>query len=84
MNLKEISDLIQIRQYMCNSISNSNIDKATVNSLNSMIILLDNKIISLLQSESFKTFIDFKDIKKAINEINKDTSIKSGMIKRPR
>jgi hypothetical protein len=58
MSLKELSELIQIRDYICNSLSNATLDKRTVSSLNSMMILLDNKIISLLHKDDFKNFIN--------------------------
>lgn len=83
MNLREISDLINIRDYICNSLSNASIDKSTISSLNSMMVLLDNKIISLLHQDNFKNYINYKDIKRAVNEINSSMNIKSGTIKKP-
>jgi hypothetical protein len=79
MDLLEITNLINIRQYVVNSMSNPAIDRATVNTLNGMLILLDNKIISLLQSDDFKEYICYKDVRKAIEEVARLTNIRSGI-----
>lgn len=81
MDLTEINQLINIRQYIANSISNSNIDRATVNVLSGMLILIDNKLVKLLQTENFKEYIEYKDVKKAIFDVVKLNNIKSGLIK---
>lgn len=82
MDLKEITDLIAIRQYVVNSTNNPAIDRTTVNFMNGVLILLDNKIIGLLQSDDFKEYVDYKDVKKAIQEVAKITNIKSGLVRR--
>lgn len=79
MDMKEITDLIAIKQYVVNSINNSSIDRSTVSMLNGMSILIDNKIIGILQSEEFKEYINYKDVKKAIQDVVKITNIKSGL-----
>lgn len=82
MDLKEITDLISIRKYIAISTSNPSIDRATVSLLNGMLILIDNKIINILKSNEFKDYIDYKDVKKAIEDVVKLTNIKSGFIKK--
>lgn len=82
MDLKEITDLIAIRQYVVNSTGNPAIDRATVNFMNGALILLDNKIIALLQANDFKEYIGYKDVKKAIEDVAKITNIKSGIVRR--
>lgn len=81
MDFIEINNLITIRQYVINSISNSSIDRATVNVMNGMLILIDNKILKLLQSDDFKEYIGYKDVKQAIAEVIRITNIKSGLKK---
>ena len=79
MDLTEITNLVNIRQYVVNSMSNPAIDRSTVNTLNGMLILLDNKIINILQSDPFKEYIGYKDVRKAIEEVARITNIKSGI-----
>lgn len=81
MDLKELTDLIAIRQYVVNSTANPTIDRATVSYMNGLLILLDKKIITLLGSDEFKEYINYKDVRKAIEEVAKITNIKSGLKK---
>lgn len=81
MKLDEINSLITVRQYVVNCISNASIDRATVNVMSGMLILIDNKILSLLQSDNFKNYIGYQDVKKAIQEVAKLNNIKSGIKK---
>lgn len=81
MKLDEVTSLISIRQYVVNSIANGSIDRATVNVMNGMLILIDNKILSILQSDVFKDYVGYKDVKRAIQEVAKITNIKSGLKK---
>ena len=79
MKLNEITDLISVRQYVYNSISNSSIDRATVNVMSGMLILIDKKIMSLLQENKFKEYIDYKDVKKAVEEVARINNIRSSL-----
>jgi hypothetical protein len=81
MDLKEITDLIAIRQYVVNSTGNPTINRETVSYINGVLILLDNKIIALLKSQEFKEYIDYQNVKQAIEEVAKLTNIKSGLRK---
>lgn len=81
MDLKEITDLIAVRQYVVNSTANPTINRETVKYINGVLILLDNKIISLLESPEFKEYIDYKNVRQAIEEVAKLTNIKSGLRK---
>lgn len=80
-NLDEITNLINIRAYVSNSINNPVIDKSTVNYLNGALILIDKKIITLLQSSEFKEYINYSDVIKAIQEARNITNIKSSIKK---
>jgi len=82
MNLKELTDLIAIRQYVINATGNPTIDRATVTHMNNTLLLLDKKIIGLLQSDEFKEYINYADIRKAIEDVSRITNIKSGLPKR--
>lgn len=81
MDLKEITDLITIRDYVWGAVNNSRLDRATVNVMNGMLLLLDNKILKLLQSEEFKDYVEYKDVKKAIADVARINNIKSGLSK---
>jgi len=79
MDLKELVDLITIRQYVVNSTANPAIDRATVNYMNGALLMIDRKIVGLLQSDEFKDYIEYQDVKKAIQDVARLTDIKSGI-----
>jgi len=81
MDLKEIVDLITIREYMVNSSNNHTIDRKTVNFMIGSLLLVDKKIINLLQSDEFKEYINYEDVDKAKQEAANANNIKSGLIK---
>lgn len=79
MNVDEITNLITIRQYVVNSTGNPAIDRATVTYMNNILILLDKKIIGLLQSDEFREYVNYADVRKAVEEVARITNIKSGL-----
>jgi len=79
MDLKDISDLIQIRNYVMLAINNYNLPKETGSTLNGMLILIDKQITNRLLSDEFKQFIGFENVTKAIKEAREINNIKSGM-----
>jgi len=81
MDLKELTDLIAVRQYVINTTGNMSIDRATVNELNGILILLDKKIISILKDTEFKNYIGYQNVKQAIQDVARITNIKSGLKK---
>jgi hypothetical protein len=81
MDLKELTDLIAIRQYVVNSTGNPAIDRATVNYMNDLLLLTDKKIIALLASQDFKEYIEYKNALAARQEVARITNIKSGLKK---
>jgi len=81
MNLKELTDLMDVRQYVVNSTANPTIDRETVKYMNGLLIMLDNKIIGILKSDEFKEYVNYKDVRKAIEEVARITNIKSGLKK---
>lgn len=83
MNLKELTDLITIRSYVVDTSNNGSINRATVTYMNNLLLLLDKKIISLLSTDDFKEYVDFKDIQKAIIDVVNNNNIKSGLIRNP-
>lgn len=84
MDLKELVDLITLRQYVVNSTANPAIDRATVTYMNDTLLLLDKKIISLMQSDEFKEYLDYKNVRQAREEVAAITNIKSGLQRNPR
>lgn len=84
MDLKELVDLITIRQYVVNSTANPAIDRATVTYMNDTLLLLDKKIISLMQGDEFKDYLDYKNVRQAREEVANITNIKSGLQRNPR
>ncbi len=79
MDLKEIVDLIAVRQYVVNSTGSATIDRATVNVMNGMLLMIDKKIMTLLQGKDFKEYINYGDVKETIKEIAHINNIKSGL-----
>lgn len=83
MDLKELTDLIAIRSYVVDTSNNGSLNRTTVTYMNHILILIDKKIISLLNGEEFKDYINFKDVKKAIEEVANNNNIKSGLWRNP-
>lgn len=81
MELKELTDLITVRQYIVNSTANPAIDRATVNYMNDLLLLTDKKIIALLSNNEFKEYIEYKNARAAREEVARITNIKSGLKK---
>lgn len=81
MDLKELTDLIAIRQYVVNSTANPAIDRATVNYMNDLLLLTDKKIIALLSTKDFKEYIEYQNALAARQEVARITNIKSGLKK---
>jgi hypothetical protein len=81
MDLKEITDLIAIRQYVVNSTGNPAINRETVSYMNGVLILVDKKIVDLLKGQEFKEYIDYQNVRQAIEDVVKITNIKSGLKK---
>ena len=81
MDLKEITDLIAIRQYVVNSTGNPAINRETVSYMNGVLILDDKKIVDLLKGQEFKEYIDYQNVRQAIEDVVKITNIKSGLKK---
>lgn len=79
MDLKEITELITIRQYVYNSIANPSIDRGTVGFLNGLLIMIDKKIVGNLSDVQFKEYVSYKDVKKAIQEVAHINNIKSSI-----
>ena len=79
MNLKELSDLINVRNYVYQTANNpsSSVDRQTINQMGTMLINLDKKIISLIQTDDFKSYVESNVPK----ELEKPSNIKSGLHK---
>lgn len=57
MKLKELLDLIQIRQYIANSVAIPSLDKPSVNDMARLLPKIDKKIVNILQTDEFKNYI---------------------------
>lgn len=79
MDFEELTNLISIRQYVINATALPAIDRKTVNELNGILLLLDEKIIGLLTGPDFKTYIGFKDVQAAKERAANITNIYSGI-----
>lgn len=81
MELKEITDLIAIRQYILNSTDNASLDKKVVNYMSKLLLMVDRKIVETLQSDSFKEYVNYQDIAKTLEDVVRMNDIKSGIRK---
>ncbi len=80
MEMKEIIDLISIRNYIQATINGSNsIDRKTVSELSGILILADKKILDIILDKEFKSYIKFENVTQAIKSVVKLNNIKSGM-----
>lgn len=78
-DLAEMGNLIQIRNYIHQSVNNFNLERNKVNSLGDMLILIDKLIIEKLLANDFKSLINFQDLKQYKDEVIKHNNIKSGL-----
>jgi hypothetical protein len=74
-----IIELIEIRQYIINVINS--VEKSKVNYLNSIVPLINVKIVNLLESDDFKNLIGYEDIKSSPEYIRRLNDINSGLKK---
>ena len=79
MKLQELTDLIAVRSYVVSSSGNGALDRGTVKYMNGILLLIDKKIISLLQANDFKEYIQYQDLQKAIADVVSVNNIKSGL-----
>ena len=83
LDIQEIVNMITIRQYVVNSTANPAIDRKTVNYMNGVLLMLDKKIMSTLEDDRFKDYINYKDVRKAVEEVANINNIKSGLQRNP-
>lgn len=74
MDLSAITDLIKVRDYIANSLNNNSIDRKTLSELGKMLLLTDQKILNMLNTDKFKDYIDYANANKAIAENRRITS----------
>lgn len=79
MELKELTNLINIRDYVANIINSPTIDRLTVKEMNNTLLLLDKKIINIIKTPEFKDYINYDDVKQVIENVRTLTNIKSGI-----
>lgn len=81
MDLKELIDLIAIRQYVVNATANPAIDRATITYMSDLLLLTDKKIIGLLMSNEFKEYVEYKNYRQLREDAARITNIRSGLKK---
>ncbi len=81
MDVKEIQALINVREYVNQMINNYNRSKSEVVDLRAMLILIDDKVVSMLMSSDFKDYVNFDNARAAIQKAASNNDIKSGMKK---
>lgn len=60
--IKNISDLISIKNYLINMINgNFNMDKSAAKNIYNIMLFIDDKILRLVQSEDFLKEIDYSE-----------------------
>lgn len=81
MDVKEIQALIDVREYVNTMLNNYNRAKTDLADLRAMLILIDNKVVSMLLSDEFKEYVNFADAKAAVARAAEINNIKSGLKK---
>lgn len=79
MDFEELLSLIKVREYVINNIALPTIDRKTVNELNGILLLLDQKIIGMLTGPDFKEYIGYKNVEEAKRAAAHITNIYSGI-----
>jgi hypothetical protein len=79
MELKELTDLIAIRQYVINAVSFPTTERKMVNELNGIVLLLDKKILGIIADSEFKDYIGYKNVEAAKQAAAKMNNIYSGI-----
>jgi hypothetical protein len=79
MDFEELLSLIKIREYVVHNVALPTIDRKTVNELNGILLLLDQKIIGILTGSEFKDYIGYKNVEEAKRQAAHVTNIYSGI-----
>jgi hypothetical protein len=79
MDLQEIVNLIQVRNYVLMAVNNSAIDKKKAHALNDIQVLLDKTIIEHILDQDFKDLIGFEGVEAAVRAAALNNNIKTGM-----
>src|SRR5580658_2737797 len=75
--LQEVASMIEVKNYVHSLINvNFTLDKSKMKELQSVNLLLDIKIVDLILSPEFKSFVNFKDAEKANKEAAWNNSVK--------
>ena len=81
MDLKELVELIAIKNYVAFAVDNFALDRETVKYMNDSKIMLDKKVIGILKSDEFKEYIEYQNVQGAVQEVRRLTDIKSSLKK---
>jgi hypothetical protein len=75
MDFTEIINLIKIREYVANATALPAIERKTVTQLNDYLLLIDKKLIGMLQTTKFKEYININDLQATKQNAVKITNI---------
>jgi hypothetical protein len=81
MDLKETTDLISLRSYVALAVNNFALDRETVRYYDGLLIMIDRKIAELLKDGDFKNYVGYEGVREAIQEVRRNTDIKSSLKK---
>jgi len=81
MDLKEVVDLIAVRNYIVLATNSFTLDKETTRYMNESLILVDKKIVTILKEAEFKKYVGYQNVQEAVQEIRRITNIKSNLKK---
>lgn len=79
MELKELSGLIAIRQYVVNMTAHPTLARKTINEMSDMLLLLDKKIIGIIVGADFKEFVGYDDVQDVKMQAIKANDMHNGM-----
>lgn len=79
MKLAEISQLIEVRNYVVNAVNNFNLIREDGREMQKMLILLDKLIVKELLSPEFKKIVEYSKVEEAMAEVVNNNNIKKDM-----
>ncbi len=75
-DFSELNQLITIRNFLANTSGNPVLDNAKNKYMNNLLILIDKKIYSILESNTFEKYINYEEVSKVVAEVRQLNDIK--------
>lgn len=79
MKLTELTQLIDIRQYVVNQTANFSIDKKITRELDGILLLLDKKILGIITGNEFKAYVDYDSVDQIKQQALQNSNIYAGL-----